>query len=683
MKLPHRPFRAIFRLVTLLLSWGAFESIALAQSGPLEDKPYVPSASVVKGTVAALSDPSERVVALAVRVLANWRQAAVAPEIAKLLVAETPGAVRIEAFNFFARLGPQAKPHIAAILNYANDPDPNIRAALLAVVLNSEAAAENADAIRPLLGDSRAEVRVMAANCLGQAGKAADKHRKALMDALGTSGSLDFKVAALRAVARIGGLNSADIDVIAPLIRDRDAEVRIAAWAATLSGIVDAKAGGGLTAEKDKTIREALVAQFENEAPETKSAIIEEAGNYKAAVEDRIEGIAKHIRTGTTEVKASALRVLGKGGNAALTQLALVVEQAKDPDSIVRAAAISALGSLGPEAVKPNIAIIANALLDASPLVRDEALQALPAGGDALRNFPYKMRDVFPGASPEVRATLVRALPIIAHVTGMDEDMVSRGRAGLADPSEEIRVAMAFVMSQLGPKDGAALLPDLIALAKDPEPSVRGAVAVALRSFATDAEAKKKLREALRPLLKDRDAEVRWAVLDTFHELDPGQEPELVSEIAGLLKDEEQPVRGAAVRALGAAGPAAKAHLLDIIRFFYDDPAIPPYAAAQAVGQISPLKPQELTSLLYPLYVSAELLPIVRLTAYAASGGDPDGVLLVRLLGRSQSAVKDVVTTADKTRATTLLQDALKSPLLHEKLKTEINSRLAEVKATP
>ena len=142
-------------------------------------------------------------------------------------------------------------------------------------------------------------------------------------------------------------------------------------------------------------------------------------------------------------------------------------------------------------------------------------------------------------------------------------------------------------------------------------------------------------------------------------------------------------MRSAAVRTLGAAGPAAKPHLLDVVRFFYDDPAMPPYAASEAVAQISPLKPQELASLLYPLYVSADLRPMVRLAAYGASGGDPDGLLIIRLLGRSQAAAKDVVTSADKARATALLQDALKAPLLHEKLKAEITSRLAEVKAAP
>ena len=56
---------------------------ARAQTNSLEDRPFEPSASVVKGTVAALADSSDEVAALAVRALADWRQASVAAEIAK------------------------------------------------------------------------------------------------------------------------------------------------------------------------------------------------------------------------------------------------------------------------------------------------------------------------------------------------------------------------------------------------------------------------------------------------------------------------------------------------------------------------------------------------------------------------------------------------------------------------
>src|SRR6187549_147672 len=139
MKTYHLRSLSIVRLATISLGWFLFESASHAQSNALEDKPYVPSASVVKGAVAALGDPSEQVVALAVRALSDWRQAAVAPEIAKLLAADTPKAVRLEAFNFFGRLGAQAKPQVAAVLKYASDPDPSIRAAALAVILKAGA----------------------------------------------------------------------------------------------------------------------------------------------------------------------------------------------------------------------------------------------------------------------------------------------------------------------------------------------------------------------------------------------------------------------------------------------------------------------------------------------------------------------------------------------------------------
>ena len=98
--------------------------------------------------------------------------------------------------------------------------------------------------------------------------------------------------------------------------------------------------------------------------------------------------------------------------------------------------------------------------------------------------------------------------------------------------------------------------------------------------------------------------------------------------------------------------------------------------------QISPLTPQELTSLLYPLYVYSDLRPLTRLAAYSASGGETDGLMIIRLLGRSNAPIKDVVTPDDKTRATALLQDASKAPLLDEKLKAEITSRLAEITAS-
>jgi len=654
---------------------------ARAQTDNLEDRPFQPSPAVVKGTVAALTDSSDQVVALALRSLADWRQASAAPEVRKLLAPENPTEVRMEALRFFSRLGEAAAADVPELIKYAADPDPNIRVAVLEIVFEARASAKNLETLRTLLSDARADVRAAAARCLGQAKKAAAPYRKELLQALAASGAVEFKVAALNALQEIGGLSAAEAESFRPLLRSPEAELRVAAWALTLSTVAAASAAGELPAEKLEAIRATLRPMFENEPPEVKVSIIEEACKSKGVANTFIEALLRQIQNGTPEVQATALRVLGKAGDAGLARVPLVVERAGSADSIVRAAAIAAVGELGAGAAKPNLDLLAKALRDPSDLVREEALRALPVAGDALRNFPYKILDIFPNESAPVRATLVKAVPIILNVKGVSEETTASGRAALKDTNVDVRVAVAYVIGQMGGKAGKELLPNLLDMTKDEEPAARGAALIALRAFAADADLRAQLRQATRPLLKDRDASVRWAALDTLHELEPAQEPGLVAEIAGLLKDEDESVRNAAVRALGAAGQAAKLHLLDIIRFFNDDPAMPPFAAAQTILEISPLNAQELTSLLYPLYLYADLLPLVRVTAYGAAGGEHDGQLLVKLLGHSGATAAEVVTKEEAPHALELLQSAQQAPLLHAKLRTEIARRIAELKA--
>ena len=207
------PFQRIiagFLLVSSLLSPIA----ARAQRGALEDRPYAPSPSVVKGTVAALRDSSEEVVCLAIRNLGDWRQATAAGEVEKLLEASVAPSVRVQALQFFARLGPAAKPHLAALLKHRNDADPNIRALVLDVIHRAQSSADHVPVIAPLLEDSRADVRMAAARCLAQAGREASGQRKTLLAGIASTGSSAFKAEALRALAEIGGLRSADIDAL-------------------------------------------------------------------------------------------------------------------------------------------------------------------------------------------------------------------------------------------------------------------------------------------------------------------------------------------------------------------------------------------------------------------------------------------------------------------------------------
>jgi len=158
---PHRLSHFLLNSIRGAMVLGAWlvAMPAQAQFGALEDRPYQPSESVVRGTVAALSDSSEEVVSLAIRSLGDWRQADAGPGIVKLLGPSAPTLVRWEALKFFARLGPAAKPYVPQVLEFVKDADPNIRAAVLRVVLQAGGVAENVATIAPLLTDARAEVR--------------------------------------------------------------------------------------------------------------------------------------------------------------------------------------------------------------------------------------------------------------------------------------------------------------------------------------------------------------------------------------------------------------------------------------------------------------------------------------------------------------------------------------------
>ena len=507
-------------------------------------------------------------------------------------------------------------------------------------------------------------------------------YRNPLSHLLAHTGTPEVSAEALRAIGQIGGVTVEEIDTLTPFLRHGDAEVRIAAWSAVWSGITSTKAAGSLNGQKLDEYRASLPGQFDSEPAEVQAAIIEEIGKMKGVAKLSIEHLVPRLKSPDAEVRAAALRVLGKAGEAALDQVPLILEQAKDGDSIVRAGSIAALGSIGPAAVKPNLKLVANALLDSSDLVSRQALIALPAAGDALANFPFRVRTAYAAASPHVRATLTKAVPIILRGRPMNDEVIqlSRGprrqRSG-CPPRHGVRARASRRQKR---RSAAAPLVQA-------HPGFRGGRARGRRPRAARLHqrwqpTRKQFRDALRPLLKDQDAQVRWAALDTLHELDPGQDPALVTEIAGLLKDEDEPVRDAAARTLGATGAAARPYLADIVRspsttrqshptrrrklFFRDEPAHPPGTRHRAVSALRPCRARA-----------------SHRTAYGASGGQPDGSPILHLLNRGQGAVSDLVAKNEKLLRRQRRQDEIKAPLLQDKLKAEITARLTEVQAIP
>jgi HEAT repeat protein len=643
----------------------------------LEDAPYRPTPEVVKGAIGALRDPYEEVVLAAIQNLSEWQAAEATGEMQKLLTADTSLAVRAEAFQFFVALGAKARPFLPALATYLSDAQPGVRERAINAIAAAGAAAAYQEAVLPLLADPRKEVRVAAAICLGRAGEAARGHRDVLTKALVRAGSPEFKTALLDALMQLGDLRPADAASIVPFLSDRSSEVRIAAAAAIFSAILDAKAAG--VPADFSTARAKALERFRQEPPEVRGAILKHTITDPETAKVALDAIIEELSERPVEPRRAALFALGLAGQAALPQLPAILAQYKSPE--LRAAVLSALRGIGPKAVETNVDLVFWALLDSSEDVRSEALLALPLCGDALKNRPYKVVDIFGTASPEIRDTLLKAGAIIIQTLGADEESMPGLHKALTDPSADFRIAGCFVAGQLGNKGAAVVLPAVITLLSDADAAVRGAAAIALRSYVDQPEAREKIRGALRPLLKDDDDQVRWAALDTLTEADPGPDAALVDQIAALLNDPDRSVRNAAVRALGAAGPAAKRHFAAILGMFTDDPDVPPYAASRTVIQLSPLSVPELTSLLQPLFLSRDVLSIVRLTAHEAAGGRQEGELLLRLLGKTGRPTAEVIKKEEVADALAVLTDALTAPSLNANLREEIAVRIAELRS--
>lgn len=478
-----------------------------ASAQGLEDAPYVPTPEVVKGTIGALRDPYEEVVLAAIQNLTDWQAVEATGEMQKLLAAETSLAVRADAFQFFVALGTKAQPLLPALTAYLADSQPGVRERAVNAIAAAGAAAAYQDAVLPLLADPRKEVRVAAAICLGRAGKAARGHRDALLKALLRAGSPEFKTALLDALTQLGDLPPADAANIIPFLSDRSSEVRIAAAAAIFNAIFDAKAAG--VPADFSTARAKVVERFRQEPPEVRGAILKHTITDPETARVALDTIVEELGEKSSEPRRAALFALGLAGEAALPQLPAILGQYKSSDAELRAGVLSALRGIGRQAIEPNMELIMWALLDESAAVRNEALLALPLCGATLKNRPYRVLDVFLTAPLEVRQNLLKACAVVIQALGSDDEAMDRLRQSLGDANVEQRIAACFA-GQLGTKHGTAIFPQLLTLVADADAAVQGAAAIALRSFVDQADARQKIRAALRPLLKDDDDEVRW-----------------------------------------------------------------------------------------------------------------------------------------------------------------------------
>jgi HEAT repeat protein len=195
------------------------------------------------------------------------------------------------------------------------------------------------------------------------------------------------------------------------------------------------------------------------------------------------------------EMRRTAAESLGKIGDPQATDS--ILSLTRDPASLVREAAVTALGRLKPTATEAMVLLLAQALEDPVESVRQAAVVAIgeiEPDSQLLQPIVALLRS----SDASIKKAAARSLLQVDSSRSIPA-LIAAGR----DSDAEVRQGIVATVGEWG---GASVAPWLRAhLAQDPSPTVRAEAAYRLRTF-NDFETKAALETAG---AKDADREVR------------------------------------------------------------------------------------------------------------------------------------------------------------------------------
>jgi HEAT repeat protein len=422
-----------------------------------------------------------------------------------------------------------------ALRRVLGDPVAAVRvAAAEAAGLIGPPAAPITPALIALLKDADETVRCRAAEALGRIGDAAAV--PALVAELADPGPA-VREAAARALGAYGGAARAAVPSLVPLLQDPEESVRQAAGDAV--GRV-----GLLPGEATAALVEGLA------SPDTlvRAQTAEALGAIGESAVDAAPALAAALSNGPDRVRAKAAEALGRIGEAAAdAAVPTLVRALRDRDNWVSALAAEALGEMG-EAAEQAVPALVRSLRHINPLVRANAAEAVGKMGEAGAAARPALEEAASDPDGGVRAQALRALGEVVPGGNGAERVVS---AGLTDPEPRVRAAAAEALGKLAAAGGEAGV-------------------------------------ALLPLLEDANDEVKFQVIRSLPRL-AGATPEVVDGLCRRLLEDDSPwVREAAAAAVGLLGPAAAAAGPALLRAARTGEAAVREAAVRAAAMTQP-----------------------------------------------------------------------------------------------
>ena len=435
----------------------------------------------------------------------------------QLLKESNPARVK-HARTKLVQFGALAVPELRKIIH---DPDPDIRLAVLGIVAQiGDLAFDAVGDVTALLNDREAAVRVAAARTLGQLGKPARASLPALIAAR-SDPHPQVREAVTESLRRFSPLIKDDVSKVTPLLKDGTPEQRSANISALRELKPDAETTfalfNALLADPNKKIRlEALMA-------------VAEGGKT-----DRSQALARLVpmlNDPDSDVRATAITVVSGFGPSVAADLPMLQAALRGKEVESRRFAAEALGGLGAEAA-PAVPFLARALSDTDLGVRSAAIASLGKVGKPALEVLDDILGARSDADPVVRKGVLRLLRLAGRRPGVFEALLE----ALNDNDETVRAAAIEGLRSLKPPPGKDEILIFQNALKSDKVDVRRYAAAELERLGRDAEL---LIGSLLNAVKDPDSEVRKFVFSALGAIGPKAKqaaPALLAELEEIMK---------------------------------------------------------------------------------------------------------------------------------------------------
>ncbi|MCI0455869.1 MAG: HEAT repeat domain-containing protein [Gemmataceae bacterium] len=412
--------------------------------------------------------------------------------------------------------------------------DPNVRykAADLLVRLGSVGKFA-IPALRELLNDKDARVRVKAAEALWHVERPPARTLLPVLTASLKDKDPGVRINALVVLGDMGSGAKSAVPLIGQALRDKEQDVRLEA-VLTLGEIgPPAKAlvldlFATLTDDELRLLEPAVAVTLGNIGTAALPALTNALTHKDAArrrtaayalsligakADEAMPALIKALTDSDPDVRSRAARTLGKVGSKAKDALPKLQAAVKDKDASVRISAALAVAQVS--GGEDSVAILAGALQDAKEYVREQAAAALRELGPKASAAAPALVKALADKEPRVRATAAETLgklPPTGATTGKLDAL-------LADPDEEVRLSAALARWASSEEKGREKLLEVVARGLGSNrAAVRKRAAVVLGEFGKGAQA---AVPALLTVLRDPDASVRQAVAAALRSIDP------------------------------------------------------------------------------------------------------------------------------------------------------------------